>query len=80
VVGQFLAVGLRTAVLGCVAGLVLAAAFARPLSGMLFGVSPTDTVTIAGVLAIVLVVSAAASLIPAVRAARVEPMQALREE
>jgi ABC-type lipoprotein release transport system permease subunit len=47
---------------------------------MLFGVSPTDTTTIAGVLAIVLVVSAAASLIPAVRAARVEPMQALREE
>jgi predicted permease len=80
VVGQFLAVGLRTAVLGCVAGLVLAAVFARLLSGMLFGVSPTDTTTIAGVLAIVLVVSAAASLIPAVRAARVEPMQALREE
>ena len=80
VVGQFLAVGLRTAVLGCVAGLVLAAAFARLLSGMLFGVSPTDTITIVGVLAIVLVVSAAASLIPAVRAARVEPMQALREE
>jgi len=80
VAGQFLAVGLRTAVLGCVAGLVLAAAFARLLSGMLFGVSPTDTVTIAGVLAIVLAVSAAASLIPAVRAARVEPMQALREE
>jgi ABC-type antimicrobial peptide transport system permease subunit len=66
--------------LGCVAGLVLAAAFARLLSGMLFGVSPTDATTIAGVLAIVLAVSAAASLIPAVRAARVEPVQALREE
>jgi len=80
VVGQFLAVGLRTAIFGCLAGLVLAAGFARLLSGMLFGVSPTDGATIAGVLAIVLAVSAAASLIPAVRAARVEPMQALREE
>jgi putative ABC transport system permease protein len=80
VVGQFLGVGLRTTALGCAAGLLLAAAFARLLSGMLFGVSATDPATIAGVLAIVLAVSAAASLIPAVRAARVEPMQALREE
>ena len=80
VIGQFLAVGLRTALLGCVAGLALAAVFARLLSGMLFGVTPTDATTIAGVLAIILTVSAAASLIPAVRAARVEPMQALREE
>jgi putative ABC transport system permease protein len=80
VVGQFLGVGLRTTALGCAAGLLLAAAFARLLSGMLFGVSATDPVTIAGVLAIVLAVSGAASLLPAVRAARVEPMQALREE
>jgi ABC-type lipoprotein release transport system permease subunit len=47
---------------------------------MLFGVSATDPLTAAGVLAIILAVSAVASLIPAVRAARVEPMQALREE
>jgi putative ABC transport system permease protein len=80
VVRQFMGVGLRTTGLGCAAGLVLAAAFARLLSGMLFGVSPTDATTVAAVLAIVLAVSAAASLIPAVRAARVEPMQALREE
>ena len=80
VVGQFLGVGLRTTALGCAAGLLLAAVFARLLSGMLFGVSATDPTTLAGVLAIVLAVSAAASLIPAVRAARVEPMQALREE
>jgi predicted permease len=80
VVSQFLGVGLRTTALGCAAGLLLAAAFARLLSGMLFGVSATDPATILGVLAIVLAVSAAASLIPAVRAARVQPMQALREE
>jgi putative ABC transport system permease protein len=80
VVRQFLGVGLRTTILGCVAGLALAAVFARALSGMLFGVSATDPLTAAGVLAIILAVSAVASLIPAVRAARVEPMQALREE
>ncbi len=77
---QFLGVGLRTAALGCAAGLVMAAVFARLLSGMLFGVSATDATTAAGVVVIVLAVSAAASLIPAVRAARVEPMQALRDE
>ena len=80
VVRQFLGVGLRTTALGCAAGLVLAAGFARLLSGMLFGVSAKDPATLVGVLAIILCVSAAASLIPAVRAARVEPMQALREE
>ena len=47
---------------------------------MLFGVSPTDPATIAGVLALVLAVSAGAALVPALRAARVEPMQSLREE
>jgi putative ABC transport system permease protein len=80
VVRQFLGVGLRTTILGCVAGLAFAAVFARALSGMLFGVSAADPLTAAGVLAIILTVSAAAALIPAVRAARVEPMQALREE
>jgi ABC-type lipoprotein release transport system permease subunit len=47
---------------------------------MLYGVSANDAVTVGGVLAIVLAVTVMASLIPAIRAARVEPMQALREE
>jgi putative ABC transport system permease protein len=80
VVRQFLGVGLRIAAIGCAAGLLLGLAFARLLTGMLYGVSPTDTTTVAAVLALVLAVSAGASLIPAIRAARVEPMQALREE
>jgi len=70
----------RVAVLGCVAGLLLAAGFARFLSVMLYRVLPNDAVTVGGVLSIVLVVTVMASLIPAIRAARVEPMQALREE
>jgi putative ABC transport system permease protein len=80
VVRQFLGLGMRITVLGCVAGLLVAGGFARLLSGMLYGVSTTDAVTVTGVVIIVLAVSVMASLIPAMRAARVEPMQALREE
>jgi ABC-type antimicrobial peptide transport system permease subunit len=72
--------GLGLSALGCAAGLGLAIAFARALSGMLYGVSATDPATLAGVILIVLAVAAAASLIPAIRAARVEPMQVLRSK
>jgi len=47
---------------------------------MLFGVSPTDPVVIAGVIAIVVGVAIVGSLIPAVRASLIEPMRALRDE
>lgn len=55
-------------------------AFGRVLSGMLFGVSPTDVVTLTGVIFIMLIVAALASLIPSLRASRVDPMVALRYE
>jgi putative ABC transport system permease protein len=80
VLRQFVDQGLRVAWWGCVAGLPLAAAFARMLSSMLFGVSATDVVTLGRVVFIVLAVSVMASLAPAIRASRFEPMQALREE
>jgi predicted permease len=80
IVKQFLFQGLGVSLLGCVAGSVLAAAFARVLSGMLYGVSPTDLTTLFAVVLLVLVVAAIASLAPAIRAASVEPMQVLREE
>ena len=80
IVKQFLFQGLGVSFLGCVAGSVLAAAFARVLSGMLYGVSPTDVTTLLGVVVLVLGVAAVASLAPAIRAASVEPMQVLREE
>ena len=72
--------GLRVSLLGCLAGLALAAACTRLLAGMLYGVSASDSLTLAGVVAIVLAVSIAASLLPAIRASRVEPMQVLRDE
>ena len=80
IVRQFLVQGMRVSLLGCVAGLALAAAFTRLLAGMLFGVKPWDALTMTGVIVLVIGVSAAASLLPAVRAARVEPMRVLREE
>jgi len=80
IVRQFVAQGMRVSLLGCVAGLALAAAFTKLLAGMLFGVSPWDAITMTGVIALVIAVSIAASLLPALRAARVEPMQVLREE
>jgi putative ABC transport system permease protein len=67
-------------ILGCVAGFALAAACSRVLVGLLYGVSPTDVPTLSAVILLVLVVAAAASLIPAIRASRVDPMQVLRDE
>jgi putative ABC transport system permease protein len=80
IVKQFLLQGLSVSLLGCVAGWGLAAAFTRVLSGMLYGVSPTDAATLSAVVLQVLLVAAVASLVPAIRAARVEPMQVLRDE
>jgi putative ABC transport system permease protein len=77
---RFLLEGLGVSFLGCAAGSALAAASARTLAGMLYGVSPSDPATLSAVVAVVLIVAAAASLVPAIRAARVEPMEVLREE
>jgi ABC-type antimicrobial peptide transport system permease subunit len=61
-------------------GLALSFGSSRLLSGMLFGVSRDDPLTLAGVIALVAAVAALAALVPAIRAARVEPMRVLREE
>ena len=80
IVRQFLGRGVRVSLIGCAAGLGLATAFRKVLAGMLYGVSPWDAIAISCVVGLVLAVSIAASLLPAVRAARVEPMRVLREE
>jgi hypothetical protein len=74
-VGQFLVQALRVVVMAIVMGLVLSFFFTRLLAGMLYGVSPGDPAVLATVVAIATV----AALIPAMRAALVEPMQVLRE-
>ena len=71
--GMLLAVGL-------VIGTGLAIAVGRTASSMLFGLKPTDPVTIGLSVALLAVVAMVASFLPAMRAARLEPMLALREE
>jgi len=77
---HFLSQGLLVSGLGCLAGVALALSFTRLLSGMLYGVSATDPTTLASVVIAVLLVSVLASLVPAIRAARLEPIEVLREE
>jgi ABC-type antimicrobial peptide transport system permease subunit len=80
IVRQFLAQALRLVSVACVAGAGLAAASRNLLSGMLYGVAPSDPMTLLTVLAAVFAVTGLAVLIPTVRAALVEPMQVLRDE
>jgi putative ABC transport system permease protein len=77
---RYLSQGLKVALIGCACGLVMAAASARLLSGMLYGVSSFDARTVAGVIVLVLFVAGFAALVPALRASRTDPMNALREE
>ncbi|MGH9159885.1 MAG: ADOP family duplicated permease [Vicinamibacteraceae bacterium] len=80
IIQQFVMQGLRVVGPACLCGLALSFAFTRALSGMLFGVSTFDPVTLAGVIGVVLAVATLAALVPATRAALVEPMVVLREE
>jgi ABC-type lipoprotein release transport system permease subunit len=68
------------AALAALAGLGLSLAVTRLLEGMLYGVTPRDPYTLAAVVLLTLTVAAIASLIPAIRAALVEPMTVLRED
>jgi putative ABC transport system permease protein len=76
----FVVHGLATAAVGTIAGLAGAAALSRWLEDLLFGVQPTDPATFAAVAGLLLLVSVAACYLPARRAARVDPLVALRSE
>ncbi len=72
--------GLRLVVAGAAVGLVLALVGARLVRGFLFGVRPLDPATFLAVPAILLAVAVLAAWLPARRAARVDPVRALRSE
>jgi putative ABC transport system permease protein len=75
-----LAQGVRLAVVGIALGLLAALAVSRLLGRLLFEVEPTDTPTFVGTAVALAVVALAASLVPALRALRTDPMDALRSE
>ncbi|HUQ52131.1 MAG TPA: FtsX-like permease family protein, partial [Gammaproteobacteria bacterium] len=66
--------------IGLVAGVVAAFAAGRLISAMLFGTSAADPITFAAVVGIIVIVAAAASWLPARRAAALAPLTALRQE
>jgi predicted permease len=70
----------RTGAIGILIGLAGAPVATRVLSSLLFGVSPNDPATFAGVAATLVAVLLAAAYLPARRATRVDPMLALRTE
>jgi len=80
VLGMVLKQGVITGVLGVGAGILGSLVLTRWLQSQLFGVSATDQATFAGVALVLILVSLAACWIPGRRAARVDPMVALRYE
>ena len=67
-------------VIGGGLGLAAAIAISRLLGNLLYGVTPADPISVAGAIVALMLVTAAAVLLPARRAARVDPVVALRAE
>jgi len=80
VLGMVVRQGLRPVLVGTALGLPGALAAGRLLRSMLFGIGPTDPVTFLGVPLLVGLVAVLASALPARRAARMDPVSALRAE
>jgi putative ABC transport system permease protein len=80
VVKLFLGKGLRLTVYGVAMGIAGAAAFTRLMADMLFGITALDPVTLGIISTGILTVGLAATLLPTVRATRVDPAVALRQE
>ena len=80
VVADVLGHGLRLAAFGMGLGIALALATTRVMAALLFGTSPTDVLTFAAAAALLTAIAIAASVIPALRASRVDPLIALRDE
>jgi ABC-type lipoprotein release transport system permease subunit len=72
--------GLRPALLGLVLGLAASAASVRLIRSMLYDTQPLDPAVFVAVSGTLLVVAGFACLLPAWRASRLDPMQALRTE
>ena len=80
VLRSVLGYGLKPTGIGLLAGLASAVALTRLMETLLFEVRPTDPATLVSVAAMITFVAAVACLVPALRATRVDPMAALRED
>jgi putative ABC transport system permease protein len=80
VLSSVLGLGLRLALIGVIVGGVCALAVTRFLQSLLFGVSAADPRTFIAVSALMFAVAVVAALVPAQRAAKIDPMEALRYE
>jgi putative ABC transport system permease protein len=72
--------GVRPVAMGVVAGMVMALAGSRAVEGMLFATSPRDAATFVLVPSILTLVAILACWLPALRATRIDPAVALRDE
>jgi predicted permease len=72
--------GLKLTVAGMALGTCVAMLLGRGMSSLLYGVKPSDPVVLSVVIALILSTSCAAFIIPARRALRIDPVEALREE
>jgi predicted permease len=80
VLGLVVRRGLVTAAWGVGAGVLGGLALTRLMQGLLYGVAPRDPATFGSVALLLLVIALLASAVPALRAARVDPLEALRAE
>jgi putative ABC transport system permease protein len=80
VIGLVMKEGLRLSIVGLVVGLALSLAVTRLMQRLLFEVSPSDPWLYSGVAFFICAIAALACLVPALRATRIDPMQALRTE
>jgi putative ABC transport system permease protein len=80
VLRMVVAEGMRPALIGVAIGLAGALVLKRAVSSLVFGVSESDPLTFLSVSALLAMVALVASILPAYRATKVDPMRALREE
>jgi ABC-type antimicrobial peptide transport system permease subunit len=80
VIGQVVGEGIRTVAMGVTLGIALALAAGHLVSALLYGVAPRDPVVLVSVAGVLMVVAALSALVPAWRAARADPVTALRTD
>ena len=80
ILGSVLGQGLKLTIAGLLVGLALSAVATRSLQSLLFGVGPFDLPTVTGVACVLALFSLLAAYVPARRASRIDPMNALRCE